>query len=136
VPSELLEARLLGACAAALAPLGHERANQPDWAALHTALAERQPARAPDDASDPRAFVCEVYFADDAAEGHVAEYDWGFGDFNTGPVIGRRRLPEVDNHYGQALKAANSARLCRLIGPDGRPGRDRFQRAPLADGPA
>jgi hypothetical protein len=133
LPAELLKARLLGACAAPLAPLGRAFAEAPDWTALHAALAARRPPRIGEDASDPRAFVCQVYFADDAALHKVAEHDWGHGDFNAGPIVGRRSDYRPGDHYGQKLSSANSVRFCRLIGPDGRPGRDRFQRAPLPD---
>jgi hypothetical protein len=133
LPAELLKARLLGACAAPLAPMGSAFAEAPDWPALHSSLAAKRPPRVAEDVSDPRAFVCEVYFADDAALSNVAEHDWGHGDFNAGPIIGRRSSYRPGDHYGQKLSSANSVRFCRLIGPDGRPGRDRFQRAPLPD---
>lgn len=133
VPAELLKARLLGACAEALAPVNQMRAPTPAWPDVAAALAASRPERIAEDASDPRAFVCEVYFANDAVLGKVAEYDWGFGDFNAGWVIGRRSQYLPSEHYGQQLTAAGSVRFCRLIGPDGRPGRDRFQRAPLPD---
>lgn len=133
LPAELLKARLLGACAAQLAPLGTALAEAPNWSGLFEALANRRPAQPSEDRSDPRAFVCEVYFADDAGLRDVAEHDWGHGDFNAGPVIGRRSHYEPSRHYGQTLTTANSVRFCRLIGPDGRPSRDRFQRAPLPD---
>lgn len=133
LPAELLKARLLGACAMSLAPLGQSYAAAPDWAGLRDALAAQRPDRIGEDNSEPRAFVCEVYFADDASRRDVAEHDWGYGDFNVGPVVGRRSHYAPSSHYGQRLAAANSNRFCRLIGPDGRPGRDRFQRAPLPD---
>lgn len=136
VPAELLKARLLGACATDLAPLHKQQGAPPDWRGLHAALAARYPGRIDEDRSDPRAFVCEVYFSHDAALRDVAEHDWGYGDFNTGPVVGRRSHYDPARHYGQTLNAGNSVRFCRLIGPDGRPGRDRFQRAPLPDRPA
>jgi hypothetical protein len=133
VPAELLKARLLGACAESLAPLGQALAAAPVWPDVRDALAARRPSHIGEDVSDPRAFACEVYFADDATLSDVAEFDWGHGDFNTGPIIGRRSDYDPSRHYGQRLTAANSVRFCRLIGPDGRPGRDRFQRAPLPD---
>jgi hypothetical protein len=133
VPAELLKARLLGACAEMLAPVGQPRAQAPAWTDVSAMLAGTRPEVIAQDASDPRAFVCEVYFANDPGLGRVAAYDWGFGDFNTGWIIGRRSLYRASDHYGQKLTAANSVRFCRLIGPDGRPGRDRFQRAPLPD---
>jgi hypothetical protein len=136
LPAELLKARLLGACARPLAPMGSAFADAPDWPKLHAALAADHPPRVGEDASDPRAFVCEVYFADDAGLHNVAGHDWGHGDFNAGPIIGRRSNYVPADHYGQRLSSANSVRFCRLIGPDGRPGRDRFQRAPLPDGAA
>lgn len=135
-PGELLKARLLGACAEPLAPLGRAAAEPPDWAGLSGALRMRYPPRVAEDASDPRAFVCEVFFADDAVQRLAAEYDWGHGDFNTGTILARRRLPAASRPDGTALGPDNSARFCRLIGPDGRPGRDRFQRAPLAEASA
>jgi hypothetical protein len=131
VPGELLKARLLGACSEALAPPGRPRAGVPDWPELQRQLAARAPSTALADSSDPRAFVCELYFADDGRLADPAGHDWGYGDFNTGVIVGRR-LSEARSD-GQRLTADNSVRFCRLIGPDGRPGRDRFQRAPLAD---
>lgn len=133
LPAELLKARLMGACAAILAPAGKSHAAGPDWPGLRAALAGSIPQIVGEDRSDPHAFVCEVFFADDASLRDVAEHDWGFGDFNTGSVIGRRSHYRPAQHYGQTLTATTAVRFCRLIGPDGRPGRDRFQRAPLTD---
>jgi hypothetical protein len=132
VPGELLKARLLGACSDALAPPGRPRAGVPDWPALQRQLAARAPAAVPADSSDPRAFVCELYFADDGQLAQPAGHDWGYGDFNTGVIVGRRLQSDIRSD-SQRLTAENSVRFCRLIGPDGRPGRDRFQRAPLPD---
>ena len=106
-----LTARLLGACAETLAPAGQARAQTPAWSDVSAALAATRPDDIPQDPSDPRAFVCEVYFANDAALGQVAEYDWGFGDFNSGWVIGRRSQYLPSDHYGQRLTAAIGASI-------------------------
>ena len=133
VPGELLKARLLGACAEDLAPPGRPVAGTPDWPVLQRRLATGRPELIAPDVADPHAFVCEQFFADDATLSDVAAYDWGYGDFNTGTIVGRRMRHERRRHYGEPLAAADSQRFCHLISPDGRPGRDRYQRAPLPD---
>ena len=134
VPGELLKARLLGACAEELAPPGRPRAGTPDWPALQRSAGGPPPGDDLRRQQRPARLCLRAVSLPMMAGWQTLPAMTGAMAISTPAVIvGRRAAGPMRGAAGQRLTADNSVRFCRLIGPDGRPGRDRFQRAPLAD---